>query len=159
MTVMSFSMSMKIPNALTFVITKITNIHFVRNIVRIPYDVISFTVQIKLKKVQQCCLYIDPSLASVPVREARLIVPQKCGTFMFVPHVPQMWYKCGTQMRPHTFFRSQSSILGSQSSLYPKSGVLLSLYPFQSFHPLQNMYKRHASYTTAAAAWNLSCVG
>ena len=56
-------------------------------------------------------------------------VPQKCGTFMFVPHVPQMWYKCGTQMRPHTFFRSQSSILGSQSSLYPKSGVLLSLYP------------------------------
>ena len=48
---------------------------------------------------------------------------------MFVPHVPQMWYKCGTQMRPHTFFRSQSSILGSQSSLYPKSGVLLSLYP------------------------------
>ena len=53
----------------------------------------------------------------------------KCGTFMFVPHVPQMWYKCGTQMRPHTFFRSQSSILGSQSSLYPKSGVLLSLYP------------------------------
>ena len=48
---------------------------------------------------------------------------------MFVPHVPQMWYKCGTQMRSHTFFRSQSSILGSQSSLYPKSGVLLSLYP------------------------------
>ena len=24
-------------------------------------------------------------------------VPQKCGTFMFVPHVPQMWYKCGTK--------------------------------------------------------------
>ena len=31
-------------------------------------------------------------------------VPQKCGTFMFVPHVPQMWYKCGTQKRAHTFF-------------------------------------------------------
>ena len=29
----------------------------------------------------------------------------KCGTFMFVPHVPQMWYKCGTQKGPHTFFR------------------------------------------------------
>ena len=26
----------------------------------------------------------------------------KCGTFMFVPHVPQMWYKCGTQKGPHT---------------------------------------------------------
>ena len=65
-------MSMNIPNALTFVITKITNIHFVGNIVRIPYDVISITVQIKLKKVHKCCLYIDPSLASVPVREARL---------------------------------------------------------------------------------------
>ena len=24
---------------------------------------------------------------------------------MFVPHVPQMWYKCGTQKGPHTFFR------------------------------------------------------
>ena len=24
----------------------------------------------------------------------------KCGTFMFVPHVPQMWYKCGTHL-PH----------------------------------------------------------
>ena len=23
--------------------------------------------------------------------------PQKCGTFMFVPHVPQMWYKCGSK--------------------------------------------------------------
>ena len=22
----------------------------------------------------------------------------KCGTFMFVPHVPQMWYKCGTHL-------------------------------------------------------------
>ena len=60
---------------------------------------------------------------------------------MFVPHVPQMWYKCGTQMGPHTFFRyiqyystdelqkaarpltnlnPQSSILSSQSSLYHK---------------------------------------
>ena len=26
----------------------------------------------------------------------------KCGTFMFVPHVPQMWYKFGTQKGPHT---------------------------------------------------------
>ena len=34
-----------------------------------------------------------------------LFVPLKCGTFMFVPHVPQMWYKCGTQKGPHTFFR------------------------------------------------------
>ena len=30
-------------------------------------------------------------------------VPQKCGTFMLVPQVPQMWYKCGTKKRPHTF--------------------------------------------------------
>ena len=57
MSVMSFSMSMNIPNALTFVITKIANIHFVRNVVRILYDVISITVQIRLKKVHECCLY------------------------------------------------------------------------------------------------------
>ena len=72
------------------------------------------TLKLHLKK---CSSVLNPHCTS------------KCGTFMFVPHVPQMWYKCGTQMRPHTFFRSQSSILGSQSSLYPKSGVLLSLYP------------------------------
>ena len=29
--------------------------------------------------------------------EGLKFVPQKCGTFMFVPHVPQMWYKCGTK--------------------------------------------------------------
>ena len=29
--------------------------------------------------------------------EGLKFVPQKWGTFMFVPHVPQMWYKCGTQ--------------------------------------------------------------
>ena len=31
-------------------------------------------------------------------------MPQKCGTFILVPHVPQMWHKCGTQKRAHTFF-------------------------------------------------------
>ena len=31
-------------------------------------------------------------------------VPQKCGTFMLVPQVPQMWYKCGTKKGPPTFF-------------------------------------------------------
>ena len=37
--------------------------------------------------------------------------PQKCGTFILVPHVPQMWHKCGTQKRAHTFFRS--TVLGA----------------------------------------------
>ena len=32
----------------------------------------------------------------------------KCGTFMFVPHVPQMWYKCGTQKGPHTSYSFES---------------------------------------------------
>ena len=37
--------------------------------------------------------------------EGLKFVPQKWGTFMFVPQVPQMGYKWGTQKGPHTFFR------------------------------------------------------
>ena len=35
--------------------------------------------------------------------EGLKFVPQKWGTFMFVPQVPQMGYKWGTQKGPHTF--------------------------------------------------------
>ena len=46
----------------------------------------------------QCTSILNPQFSI-------LIVPQKWGTFKFVPQVPQMGYKWGTQKGPHTFFR------------------------------------------------------
>ena len=63
----------------------------------------------------------------------------KWGDFIYTPQSPQTPHFGVIYMRiaPHTPqctsiaipHKPQSSILSSQSSLYPKSGVLLSLYP------------------------------
>ena len=41
-------------------------------------------------------------------------LPQKCATIMFGPHVPQMWYMCGTQKRAQSFL----DILGIMHLMY-----------------------------------------
>ena len=59
------------------------------------------TDELKAQDLKYICQIRDNDLIYITQLSQ---VPQKCGTFMLVPQVPQMWYKCGTKKRPHTFF-------------------------------------------------------